>query len=128
MKKLAVGAIASAVVMTGTSAYAFGSKSTQLSNGVLSVAADDGCQVSGNCSLFYSATTYKKTGGSKVTVRLALDTSNELFKDSAKSVSKGQTVKHNWGGLRKSRVQDCSVVGYMEADTGQYYTPPVSVC
>jgi hypothetical protein len=128
IKKLAVAAVTGAIVMTGTNAFAFGSKSTQLSNGVLSVSANDGCLATGNCSLYYSATTYKKTGGSKVTVQLAMTTSSELFLDTQKSISSGQTLSHSWGGNRKSAVPDCTIAGYMKASTGNYYTPTVSVC
>lgn len=70
-QKMAVAVMTGALIMTGTSAFAFGTKSTQVSNGVLSVTAQDGCDVSANCSLHYSATTYKKTGGSRVSIQLA---------------------------------------------------------
>ncbi|MEV0220054.1 hypothetical protein [Streptomyces sp. NPDC050704] len=127
-KTLAVVAMTSALVMAGTSAFAYGSKSTQLSNGVLTINADDGCLVSGNCSLYYSSTKYKKTGGSKVTIQLALATGNGLYLDTQKSISSGQTLSHSWGGLRKSDASDCSVAGYMKASTGNYYTPNIGVC
>lgn len=128
MKKLAVAAMAGVIVMTGTSAFAYGSKSTQLSNGVLSINADDGCLVSNNCSLYYSFTTYKKTGGSKVTIQVAMTTGEELFLDAQKSISSGQKLSHSWGGKRKSAVPDCSIAGYMKASTGNYYTPNIGVC
>ncbi|WP_460065603.1 hypothetical protein [Streptomyces sp. YKOK-I1] len=127
-KKLIVAAMTGALVLTGTSAFAFGSKSTQLSNGVLTINGDDGCLVSGNCALYYSSTTYKKTGGSKVTIQLAMTTGNALFLDTQKSISSGQTLSHSWGGKRKSEVEDCSIAGYMKASTGNYYTPNLEVC
>lgn len=127
-KTLAVVAMTGALALTGTTAFAFGSKSTALSNGTLTVSADDGCQVSGNCTLYYSATSYKKTGGSTVTIQLAMTTSDELFLDTQKSIRAGQTLSHSWGGQRKSRVPDCTIAGYMRASTGNYYTPPLSVC
>ncbi|MFE2319047.1 hypothetical protein ACFXC8_39110 [Streptomyces sp. NPDC059441] len=127
-KKLVVAAMTGALVLTGTSAFAFGSKSTQLDNGVLTINGDDGCLVSGNCSLYYSSTVYKKTGGSKVTVQLALDTTDSLFFDSEKTISSGQTVSHSWGGKKKSAVPDCTITGYMKASTGNYYTPQINVC
>ncbi len=126
--KLITAAMTSVLVLTGTSAFAFGSKSTALSNGTLTIYADDGCLATGNCSLYYSSTSYKKTGGSAVDVRLGMDTSTELFLDSTKTISAGQTLSHSWGGKPKSRVDDCTIVGYMKATTGDYYTPPVSVC
>ncbi|MFI9564244.1 hypothetical protein [Streptomyces rishiriensis] len=127
-KKLIVAAMTGALVLTGTSAFAFGSKSTQLSNGVLTINGDDGCLVSGNCSLYYSSTTYKKTGGSKVTIQLAMTTGASLFLDTQKSISSGQTLSHSWGAKRKSDVPDCSIAGYMKASTGNYYTPNLEVC
>ncbi|WP_307627349.1 hypothetical protein [Streptomyces turgidiscabies] len=116
------------IVMTGTSAFAFGTKSYTLENGVLSIEAQDGCLVSNNCSLYYSATTYEKKEGSKVTIQLAMTTGNELFLDTQKSISAGQTWTHSWGGKRKSAVADCSIAGYMKASTGNYYTPNIGVC
>jgi hypothetical protein len=128
LKKTMTAAMTAALVLTGSSAFAFGSKSTALSNGTLTISAQDGCQVSGNCSLYYSATSYKKTGGSKVTIQLALVTDNSLYLDSQKSISSGQTVSHSWGGKQKSDAGGCSIAGYMKASTGNYYTPNVSIC
>ncbi|MEH0544525.1 hypothetical protein QA802_15955 [Streptomyces sp. B21-105] len=127
-KKLIVAAMTGVLVLTGTSAFAYGSKSTKLSNGVLSIHGDDGCLVSGNCSLYYSATSYKKTGGSKVTIQLAMTTGAALYLDTQKSISSGQTLSHSWGGKRKSDVPECSIAGYMKASTGNYYTPNLEVC
>jgi hypothetical protein len=127
-KKFAVGAMTAALVMGGTSAYAFGTKSTQLSNGVLSVTAQDGCEVSANCSLYYSATTYKKTAGNTVTIQLAMTTSEALYLDTQKTISAGQTLTKSWGGKSKAAVSDCTIAGYMKASTGNYYTPQVGVC
>ncbi|GGU12473.1 hypothetical protein [Streptomyces lateritius] len=126
-KSLAVAAATGMLALGSTTALA-ASKSTQLSNGVLTISADDGCTVSGNCGLYYSATTYKKTGGSTVTVQLAMTTGNALYTDSLKSISAGQTLSKSWGGLRKSDTADCTIAGYMKASTGNYYTPNLNVC
>ncbi|WP_055692465.1 hypothetical protein [Streptomyces prasinus] len=127
LKKSLTAALTAALVLTGSSAFA-GSKSTALSNGTLTISADDGCLVSGNCSLYYSATTYKKTGGSKATIQLAMTTGAAAYKDSQKSISAGQTQSKSWGGKKKSEVPDCSIAGFMVANTGTYYTPNLSVC
>ncbi|GGY71234.1 hypothetical protein [Streptomyces xanthochromogenes] len=84
-------------------------------------------EVSGNCSLYYSQTSYKKTGGSPVSIQLGLAYGG-YYKTSAMTISSGQTKTHSWGGLLKSNADDCSVAGYMVATTGNYYTPPVGVC
>ncbi|RPE43232.1 hypothetical protein EDD90_6424 [Streptomyces sp. Ag109_O5-1] len=127
-KKLVVAAMTGALVMTGTSAFAFGTKSTSLQNGTLSIFAQDGCDVSANCSLYYSSTTYKKTGGSSVSIQLGMTTGDSLYLDTAKTIKSGQTASHSWGGKSKAAVPDCTIVGYMKASTGDYYTPPVDVC
>lgn len=127
-KALAVVAMTGVLALTGTTAFAYGSKSTALSNGTLTISADDGCLVTGNCTQYYSATKYKKTGGSRVTIQLAMTTSSELFFDTQKSIAAGQTISHSWGGKQKSRVPDCTIAGYMKASTGNYYTPPLSIC
>ncbi|MFJ4563960.1 hypothetical protein ACIP4U_09625 [Streptomyces caelestis] len=127
VKKLTVAAMTGVLALTGTSAFAE-SASTSLSNGTLTISEEDGCKVTGNCSLYYSSTAYKKTGGSKVDIRLGMTTSKELFLDDWKTISKGQTLSHSWGGKKKSAVPDCTIVGYMKASTGDYYTPPVNVC
>ncbi|RRQ85248.1 hypothetical protein CQW44_20015 [Streptomyces griseofuscus] len=84
--------------------------------------------MSNNCSLYYSATEYKKTGGGTVTIQLALDTGKSLFLDSQRIAVKGSDIKHSWGGKKKSDVPDCSIAGYMKASTGNYYTPNLNVC
>ncbi|MCE3034659.1 MULTISPECIES: hypothetical protein [Streptomyces] len=127
-KQVAVAVAAGLLVLTGSNAYAYGSKSTALSNGTLYIHGDDGCLVSNNCSLYYSATEYKKTGGSTVTIQLALDTGKSLFLDSQRTAVKGSDIKHSWGGKKKSDVPDCSIAGYMKASTGNYYTPNLNVC
>ncbi|MFF0434791.1 hypothetical protein ACFYU9_21465 [Streptomyces sp. NPDC004327] len=127
-KALAVGAATALLAISGGSAFA-ASKSTQLSNGVLTVTAEDGCTVSGNCGLYYSATIYKKTGGdTKVTVQLALAADNWNIYDTQKTISKGQTVSKSWGGRAKADAGGCRVAGYMKASTGNYYTPTIDVC
>ncbi|EKX63801.1 NADAR family protein [Streptomyces ipomoeae] len=127
-KRIAVAALTSLLVLSGTNAYAFGTKSTKLDNGTLYIHGDDGCAVSGNCSIYYSATEYKKTGGSKVTIQLAMVTKNSIFKDSQKTAVAGSVIKHSWGGKKKSDTGSCTITGYMVASTGKYYTPPLSVC
>lgn len=57
-----------------------------------------------------------------------MTTSLNLFLDTSKTIKSGQTVSHSWGGKSKAIVPDCSIVGYMKASTGDYYTPPVDVC
>ncbi|MCK8434179.1 hypothetical protein G3I77_14430 [Streptomyces sp. D2-8] len=57
-----------------------------------------------------------------------MNTSKELSLDKWRTISKGQTVSRSWGGQKKSAVPDCTIVGYMKASTGDYYTPPVNVC
>ncbi|MFD8615592.1 hypothetical protein [Streptomyces sp. NPDC059631] len=128
MKRVAVAAVTALLVFSGANAYAYGTKSTSLSNGTLYIHGDDGCLVSNNCSLYYSATEYKKTGGSRVTIQLAMTTGEELFLDSQKTAVDGSDIKHSWGGKKKSAVPDCSIAGYMKASTGNYYTPNLSVC
>ncbi|WP_326680849.1 hypothetical protein [Streptomyces sp. NBC_01237] len=130
LRKTAAVAVSltSIMALSAGTAAAFGSKSTTLSNGVLTITADDGCSVSGNCTLYYSATTYKKTGGGTVSIELAMSTSDALYKAAAVNISSGQTKTHSWGGKAKSQVSDCDITGYMVASTGSYYTPPVDVC
>ncbi|MFD8967707.1 hypothetical protein ACFV0C_22375 [Streptomyces sp. NPDC059568] len=117
----------SALVFAGGAAFA-GTVSTALSNGRLSLSADDGCVVTGNCNVYYSVTSYTKTGGSTVDIRLAIDTGNSLYKTDLMSISSGQTKSKSWGALRKSDAEGCSVAGYMNASTGNYYTPNLQVC
>ncbi|WP_240139961.1 hypothetical protein [Streptomyces sp. MUM 178J] len=103
---------------------------TKLANGVLKFEANDGGHVSGNSGLFYSATTYTKTGGSRVDIILKLQTSEIIKAGPKKSVSKGQTVGHSFGGLSKARyAPDCRVSGLMNASNGgPYWTPSVKFC
>ncbi|GGQ21188.1 hypothetical protein [Streptomyces roseolilacinus] len=125
---VAVTASAGLVFCTGGMAAAEKSVSTKLSNGVLTVIAEDGCVLGGNCKLFFPATQYKKTSGSKVSIQLALDTGNSLHKTEAMTISSGQTKSKSWGGMPKSKAKDCSVAGYMVATTGKYWTPNLKVC
>ena len=128
-KAIAIAAAAAGIIaLTGGTAFAYGSKSTKLSNGVLKVTADNGCTVSGNCSLYYAQTSYKKTGGDRAPIQLALSTGVALFKTDAMKISAGETKTKNWGGLAKSQTTDCSVAGYMIASTGKYYTPNLDDC
>lgn len=119
-------ALASALVLTGSTAFA-GSTSTKLSNGTLTFIANDGCTVSGNCSLFYASTSYKKTGGATVSIILSLATGKGYLYDSQQNISAGQTKTKSWGGLLKSST-DCTPQGYMKTSTGNYYTPYLKVC
>ncbi|MCQ9179912.1 hypothetical protein KMT30_12940 [Streptomyces sp. IBSBF 2953] len=129
-KALTVAALTSALVLTGTTAsFAFGSKSTALSNGTLTIDGDDGCLVSGNCALYYSSTKYhKERGDARVTIQLAMTTGRSLFLDTQKTIGKGQTLSHSWGGKKKSDTDECSIAGYMKSSTGNYYTPNLEVC
>ncbi|MFJ2743599.1 hypothetical protein ACIO3O_28565 [Streptomyces sp. NPDC087440] len=128
-KTVAVAAsLASILALSAGAAAAYGSKSTKLSHGVLTVMTQNGCEVSGNCSLYYAATTYEKTNGPTVSIQLALDTGESLYKTDAMQISAGQTKTKSWGGLAKSKVPDCTVAGYMVATTGKYYTPNVGAC
>ncbi|MEW2087621.1 hypothetical protein [Streptomyces sp. NPDC005283] len=125
---MAVTAIAAALVLAGNTAFA-ASTSTKLSNGTLYFEAVDGYNVSGNHSLFYSTTQYKKTGGSTTSIQLALWTETKLTKTDAMSISAGQTKSKSWGGLPKaSWAPDCKATGYMVASSGKYTTPTVTFC
>jgi hypothetical protein len=117
-----------ALALTGGSAFAVGT-STKLSNGTLYFEAQDGSQVSGNRTLFYSMTKYTKTGGGSVSIRLGLDTTDRRKLTDAMTISSGQTKAHSWGGLSKAvYAPDCAASGYMQATTGSYYTPTVHFC
>ncbi|MEU0008415.1 hypothetical protein ABZ079_30235 [Streptomyces sp. NPDC006314] len=129
---LTIAAVSAALVLGGTTA-AFagtgGTTSTKLSNGKLSFEARNGSVVSGNPSVFYGATEYDKSGGSKVYVTLMMETSEGLFKDKQKAVSAGQSISHSFGGQSIARyAPDCTATGRMDATTGKYYTPPVTFC
>ncbi|MFE5191363.1 hypothetical protein [Streptomyces sp. NPDC056628] len=120
---LALGGGAAAFAGTG------GTTSTTLSNGTLYFEAQNGSVVSGNSSVFYGATKYKKTGGSKVTATLKMSTEQAAFSSPQKSASAGQTISHSFGAKSIARyAPDCDAVGLMVASTGQYYTPHVSFC
>lgn len=56
-----------------------------------------------------------------------MSTGDELFLDSQKSVSSGQTSP-TVGEVRSMAVPARSVAGYMKASTGGYHTPPLSIC
>ncbi|MEU2436931.1 hypothetical protein ACFY9A_10330 [Streptomyces rubradiris] len=115
--------------VTAASAGTGGTTSTKLSNGKLSFEARNGSVVSGNSSVFYSATEYEKSGGSKVYVTLMMVTSEALFKDTQKAVSARQTISHSFGAQSIAKyAPDCSATGLMDATTGKYYTPPVTFC
>ncbi|GHH18126.1 hypothetical protein [Streptomyces rubradiris] len=114
---------------TAASAGTGGTTSTKLSNGKLKFEARNGSVVSGNSSVFYGATEYEKSGGSKVYVTLMMVTSEALFRDSQKAVSAGQKVSHSFGAQSIAKyAPDCSATGLMDATTGKYYTPPVTFC
>ncbi|MFE9395634.1 hypothetical protein [Streptomyces flavidovirens] len=125
---MATAAMTATLVLVGNTAFA-ASTSTSLSNGTLYFEAQDGANVSGNSSLFYSATKYKKTGGSATSIQLALWTSEAIFKTDAMSISAGQTKSKSWGGLSKAKyAPDCKATGYLIASSGKYTTPTVSFC
>ena len=122
---------ASLVLGGATAAFAGtgGTTSTALSNGTLYFEAHNGSVVTGNSSLFYGATKYSKTGGSKVTAYLKMSTSEAVFTSPLKSVSAGQTISYSFGGQSIAKyAPDCDATGLMDASTGQYYTPSISFC
>ncbi|WP_459738534.1 hypothetical protein [Streptomyces sp. E-15] len=127
-----IATLSTALVLGSTttaSAGTGGTTSTKLSNGKLSFEARNGSVVSGNSSVFYSATQYEKTGGHKVYVTLKMETSEAVFKDTEKSVSKGQKVAHSFGAQSIAKyAPDCTATGRMDATTGTYYTPPMTFC
>ncbi|MFG2472404.1 hypothetical protein ACGFXB_44260 [Streptomyces canus] len=130
IRTLATATAVAATLLAGAgSAYA-ASTSTSLSNGTLYFTAEDGANVTGNSSLFYSTTKYKKTGGSTVNVYLKLDTSEGIWSSPLKSVSSGQTVSYSFGGKSIANdAPDCEATGLMDASNGgPYYTPTVSFC
>ncbi|MFF1296494.1 MULTISPECIES: hypothetical protein [unclassified Streptomyces] len=127
-----IAAVSLALVFGGAAA-AFagtgGSTSTKLSNGTLKFEARNGSVVSGNSSVFYGATQYNKTGGSKVYATLMMETSTALFQDSQKAVSAGGSISHSFGALSIARyAADCTATGRMDATTGKYYTPTITFC
>ncbi|MER5772035.1 hypothetical protein [Streptomyces sp. NPDC001985] len=128
-RAMAVTAATAALVLFAGSAAHAKSTETQLSNGILYFEATDGRYVSGNPSVFFSATQYKKTGGSTTQIQLALWTTTKLIKDDARSISAGQTKGKSWGGLPKaSHAPDCKATGYMIASSGKYTTPTLTFC
>ncbi|MFD5415781.1 hypothetical protein [Streptomyces nojiriensis] len=131
MRALAIGAVAGALVVGGTAAAHAVTTSTKLSNGTLSFTAVDGSAVNGDSSVFFASTAYKKTGGSTVSVRLEMITKDGRFGsgDAYKSVSAGQNVITQWGGISKSYyASDCKATGSMWATGSVYYTPTVHFC
>ncbi|MGW0731367.1 hypothetical protein [Streptomyces sp. NPDC002851] len=106
-----------------------GTTSTKLSNGTLYFEARNGSVVSGNSSVFYAATSYKKTGGSKITAYLKMSTENAVMSSPKKTVTKGRTIDHSFGARSIARwAPDCDAAGLLDASTGKYYTPNVSFC
>lgn len=101
-----------------------------MSNGTLYYEALDGSEVTGNSTLFYGATKYKKTGGGKVTVQLGQETVEGSWYSDSKSISSGQTVSHSFGGQSKAKyAYDCKATGKMKASNGgPWYTPTVHFC
>lgn len=129
IRRIATAALTAALVLTGTSAYA-ASTSTQLTNGTLYFTAEDGSRVSGNSTLFYATTKYTKTGGSKITVVLRMETHNSTHRSAEKDVSAGQTVSHSFGGLSKAKyASDCKATGWMTSNNGgPFWTPTIRFC
>ncbi|MEU8773435.1 hypothetical protein [Streptomyces sp. NPDC048606] len=104
--------------------------STKLSNGTLSFTGQDGSAY-GDPSVFYASSSYRKTGGSRVSVRLEMLTKNGRFGsgDAYQSVSAGQTVITQWGGVSKATyAPDCKATGAMAANGAVHYTPTVHFC
>ncbi|WP_329400284.1 hypothetical protein [Streptomyces melanogenes] len=81
----------------------------------------------GNPTKWYGTTQYEKTGGNSVNITLEMYTSNGLYRDSTKSISKGQKKGKTWVVARSSD-PSCSAKGIMVADTGTYETPTVHFC
>ncbi|MGW1746457.1 hypothetical protein ACWCRD_12700 [Streptomyces sp. NPDC002092] len=129
---LTTAAVSAALVIGGsTAAFAGtgGTTSTELSNGTLYFEVHNGSVVTGNSSLFYGATKYTKTGGSKVTAYLKMSTSEAVFTSPLKTVSAGQSISYSFGGQSIAKyAPDCDAAGLMDASTGQYYTPNISFC
>ncbi|MYW17005.1 hypothetical protein GT039_15750 [Streptomyces sp. SID2955] len=132
IRMLTSAAVSAALVIGGaTTAFAGtgGTTSTKLSNGKLQFEARNGSVVDGNSSVFYSATEYDKSGGSKVYATLKMETSVAQFSDTEKAVSAGQSISHSFGAKSIAKyAPDCWAVGLMDASTGKYYTPHVSFC
>lgn len=125
-RALAATAVTAALVFTGSTAFA-ASTSTKLSNGRLYFEALHGSVVDGNPTKWYGTTQYEKTGGNSVNITLEMYTSNGLYRDSTKSISKGQKKGKTWVVARSSD-PSCSAKGIMVADTGTYETPTVHFC
>ncbi|MFD8005300.1 hypothetical protein [Streptomyces mirabilis] len=129
---LTTAAVSASLILGGaTAAFAGtgGTTSTKLDNGTLYFEARNGSVVSGNSSVFYGATKYKKTGGSKVTAYLKMVTGEAIFSSPQKTVSSGATIDYSFGAKSIARfAPDCDASGLMDASTGQYYTPSISFC
>ncbi|MEU2183981.1 hypothetical protein [Streptomyces thermolilacinus] len=87
----------------------------------------NGRYVSGNTSLFYSAVSYKKTGGSTIYAIFILDAGSALYNSSTYSIAAGQTKAHSFGG--RPVPSGCRVVGGMHVDgQGKFWTPALNPC
>ncbi|MFE7235974.1 hypothetical protein ACWCRF_18860 [Streptomyces sp. NPDC002405] len=127
-------ALRSAVVVTaalaslgmGATAWA-ATTSTSLSNGKLTFESTNGRSVSGNSSLFYSAVSYQKTGGSAVSVKFLVDVGSKEYVSPVYSVSSGQTKSYSFGG--NPVPSSCRSVGGMDvAGQGYFWTPALNPC
>ncbi|WP_143179611.1 MULTISPECIES: hypothetical protein [Streptomyces] len=121
VRAVAVGG-ALLAAMGSTAAYAGGSTSTELSNGVLYFEAHNGREIGQSSSKVYTGERYKKTGGSAVSALLKVDFAGGLYKDTVKTVKAGQTI--SWSlSVPVSVASDCSAVGLMSANGTTYETP-----
>ncbi|MGW1207010.1 hypothetical protein [Streptomyces cyaneofuscatus] len=120
-----VAAASLCVAGAASSAWA-ASTSTKLSNGTIHSTVENGRQVSGNSSLFYSVVKYSKTGGSKVSVTLLMD-AGKPYSSGSFSVSSGQTATHSFGG--KPVPSGCRATGGINAaGQGYFWTPSLNPC
>ncbi|CAM5421962.1 hypothetical protein SSPIM334S_06303 [Streptomyces spiroverticillatus] len=100
---------------------------TELSNGTLTSSVQNGREVSGNSSLYYSAVTYKKKKGGAINVIFLMRTANNTNSSPPYLMKSGQTKGHSFGG--KAVPSTCSAVGGLaEKDQGQYWAPPLNPC
>ncbi|WP_159393406.1 hypothetical protein [Streptomyces rimosus] len=121
---ISVGGVALAA-MGATTAFANGTSSTQLENGVLGFTAFNGVAIGSSSTKFYASDSYRKTGGGTVSVVFGLYTQKSDYTSGAKTVKKGQTVSHNFGAKPISDVPKCFAIGYMNSGGKSYETPSV---
>ncbi|MFI0215418.1 hypothetical protein [Streptomyces lydicus] len=121
VRGMAVGG-ALLVGLGSTAAYAGGSTNTKLDNGVLYFEAHNGREIGQSASKVYTGERYTKTGGSAVTAQLRVSFERGLYKDTLKTVKKGQSIRYSVT-VPVSVASDCSAVGVMVAGGKSYETP-----